>query len=331
MPYGSGRKHQATQYSTISSLELGPCVRHTAAWAWRVDKDGVLYLPKDATKNNRRGCIWRTSSSSAVLSSCQNRTEAGDSDSQSWSQEEENRLVQFSLVRYQAISSPTVGSAKPYNHVLTREAPAVGEKSHDQRTDSDVGSSDGLPSNVDKAHSHASGRVGPSPLFEMNLAGRPLLSSIPTREARKASDKSPFAALKDTNPILFLGAGNGRNTKQLGRQNRAKHNSIPPGGIHPTSNAVPMSPQSPGKSIKIEMNPYIAASSDEKWVDPQTGLEYHTDLCEYLGHDRKDYGRHTLVGMGLFTKTMLKIKVSLMFGGERVRTMITLKLWHWMM
>ena len=60
---------------------------------------------------------------------------------------------------------------------------------------------------------------------------------------------------------------------------------------------------------KIQMNPYIAASKEERWEDPQTGLIYPTDLCQYLGHDRKDSGRHTLTGVGQYTKTMLNIKV----------------------
>jgi hypothetical protein len=62
---------------------------------------------------------------------------------------------------------------------------------------------------------------------------------------------------------------------------------------------------------KIQVNPYIAASKDEQWTDPQTGLVYWTDLCQYLGHDRNDVGRHTLTGVGQYTKTMLNIKVSI--------------------
>ena len=140
----------------------------------------------------------------------------------------------------------------------------------------------------------------------MNLAGRPLLSAIPTREARKESNQSPFAALKDTNPILFLGV----EKRQPRQAEKEAHKGIQIESITlGKSAAVGLSLPSPGKLRKIEMNPYIAASKDEVWADPQTGLEYYTDLCEYLGHDRKEYGRHTLVGVGLFTKTMLKIKV----------------------
>ena len=60
---------------------------------------------------------------------------------------------------------------------------------------------------------------------------------------------------------------------------------------------------------KIQTNPYIAASNDERWADPKTGLIFRTDLCQYLGHERKDVGRHTLTGVGQYTKTMLNIKV----------------------
>ena len=327
VPSGNRQKHKDTRLSASSSspLELGPCVRHAAAWSWRVDDAGVLYLPKDVTKNNQRECLQRTKSSSAVLSSCQNYTQATDVRGQSsphQEQQQQQRLVQFSLVRYHATSSPKLSSTKLSSPAHFKARPMIQEsvdRPQDQVMDREAGGSEGLPSNVDKAHSHASGRVGPSPLFEMNLAGRPLLTSIPTREARKASDRSPFAALKDTNPILFLGAENGnnnRNKQPRRRKQSTGKNQVPLGGIHPSRNSMgksaPMNPQSPGKLRKIEMNPYIAASSNEMWVDPQTGLEYHTDLCGYLGHDRKDYGRHTLVGVGLFTKTMLKIKVSLM-------------------
>lgn len=60
---------------------------------------------------------------------------------------------------------------------------------------------------------------------------------------------------------------------------------------------------------KIQVNPYINESQDERWTDPLTGLLYHTDLCRYLGHDRKEVGRHTLTGVGQYMKTVFNIKV----------------------
>jgi len=166
----------------------------------------------------------------------------------------------------------------------------------------------GLPSTVDVAHSHASQLVRHSPLLELNLAG-PLLSRLPSKEARIASDSSPFSAWKDSNPILFvdngLQKGSGmKKPKEVAAVDTRKAKIAQP------SPQLGSAPQTPGR-LRMEMNPYIAHSKDEIWVDPQTGLEYHTDLCQYLGHERKEHGRHTLVGVGQFMKTMLKIKVRL--------------------
>lgn len=63
------------------------------------------------------------------------------------------------------------------------------------------------------------------------------------------------------------------------------------------------------KPKKIPVHPYIAASKDGYYMDEVTGMEYPTDISEYLGHDRKEVGRHTLTGVGVYTRTMLKIKV----------------------
>lgn len=303
----NARKHSLGD-SALTSLELGPCVQHKTAWSWRVDPEGLMYLPRESINSNDRVCMQRTESSSAVLSSCQNIAGAAHNIKPS---PQQHRLVHFSLVRYHATSSHT--STKPPGQATSAARSVASEKGATGDFEGPATSSsnesvglEGLPSSKDKAHSHAKGRVGPSPLFEMNLAGRPLLSAIPTREARKESNQSPFAALKDTNPILFLGV----EKRQPRQAEKEAHKGIQIESITlGKSAAVGLSLPSPGKLRKIEMNPYIAASKDEVWADPQTGLEYYTDLCEYLGHDRKEYGRHTLVGVGLFTKTMLKIKV----------------------
>lgn len=293
----NGRKFQHESKAPL--VELGSCAKPKAAWTWRVDSDGLLYLPKDLSQTKGRQCLRRTKSSSAVLSSCWD--EQVDDD------DEQQRLVRFSLVRYRTTSSaslsssrnPSTDHAKPQT-MTTSESKKRETKSADSgSTQKDNESSrDGLPSNRDIAHSHASGPVMHSPIFEMNLAGRPLLSNIPSKQSREESNQSPFAALQDSNPILFLGAGT---------EDQRKNSDV--GSTSASASASQVSSTGPVKLSKIEMNPYIAASKNEVWVDPQTGLEYQTDLREFLGHDRKEYGRHTLVGVGQYMKTMLKIKV----------------------
>jgi len=56
-------------------------------------------------------------------------------------------------------------------------------------------------------------------------------------------------------------------------------------------------------------NPYIAVAKNGIYTDPQTGLEYPTDLCGYLGETKQQSGRHTLMGVGQYTKTVFHIKV----------------------
>jgi len=60
---------------------------------------------------------------------------------------------------------------------------------------------------------------------------------------------------------------------------------------------------------KIPVHPYIQSSKDFVWVDPLTSLEYPTDLGRYLGHTKKEAGRHTLMGVGQYYRTAFNIKV----------------------
>jgi len=65
----------------------------------------------------------------------------------------------------------------------------------------------------------------------------------------------------------------------------------------------------PHRPRKIPVHPYIQSSKDFVWVDPLTSLEYPTDLCRYLGHTKKEAGRHTLMGVGQYYRTAFNIKV----------------------
>ena len=69
----------------------------------------------------------------------------------------------------------------------------------------------------------------------------------------------------------------------------------------------------PQKTRKIPTHPYLIASKDGLYEDPRTGLMFFTDLCPYLGYDKYTYGRQTLMGMGHYYRTLLKIKVRYAF------------------
>eukprot|EP00986_Skeletonema_menzelii_P000980 scaffold274_cov144-Skeletonema_menzelii.AAC.3 len=65
----------------------------------------------------------------------------------------------------------------------------------------------------------------------------------------------------------------------------------------------------PHRPRKIPIHPYIQSSKDFVWIDPLTSLEYPTDLCTYLGQNKKEAGRHTLMGVGQYYRTAFNIKV----------------------
>jgi hypothetical protein len=265
----------------------------------------VLYLPNDTSKSKSRRCLQRTKTSLAVLTACPDiNTTSATATLSSTTPSSSDRLVQFSLVRYHATSSSNLPSSSQslIRPVTPKDTPPKQQEPFHDDGNSQNNGGKGLPKTRDIAHNHANDRVvRAQPLFEMNLATRPLLTTV----TRKESTASPFAALQDSNPILFLGkSARSSSSSSSNKQESPRTKS---------SNTMPIksssAPTSPGKLRKMEVSPYIAASKDEIWVDPQTGLEYRTDLCRYLGHDRKESGRHTLMGVGQFIKTMLKIKV----------------------
>ncbi|KAL7536123.1 hypothetical protein ACHAXR_006927 [Thalassiosira sp. AJA248-18] len=102
-----------------------------------------------------------------------------------------------------------------------------------------------------------------------------------------------------------------RLSKKDGRHARARAQGQTP--IHedsPKSRGSDHGPDSnPHRPRKIPVHPYIQSSKDFVWVDPLTSLQYPTDLCRYLGHTKKDVGRHTLMGVGQYYRTAFNIKV----------------------
>lgn len=187
-----------------------------------------------------------------------------------------------------------------------------------------------LPSRVDIAHSHASvpsGRSEPRystiqskpslqhrhsetnstqiPQFLGNT--NPILLATGPKLTPASGKKGPTSSTKDNSATSSIGSSNKLMTKTSTITSSNEKNSLRP-LIHTNDNLSPTLSVQPIVR-KIQTNPYVAASKDERWVDPQTGLIYPTDLCQYLGHTKKDVGRHTLTGVGQYTKTMLNIKV----------------------
>lgn len=176
------------------------------------------------------------------------------------------------------------------------------------------------PSRADIAHSHAAvsstylKRLSPLPPFHMgSIIPRhtklPILSSPGSFTNNDLLSLNIPQFLGDTNPILITVSPTLNGVKSVEKRKQSSPSKQPiiyhnhdNDNIHPSLSDRPI-------IRKIQMNPYIVAAKNEEWTDPQTSLVYKTDLCNYLGHERKDSGRHTLTGIGQYTKTMLNIKV----------------------
>ena len=191
-------------------------------------------------------------------------------------QDSSSRLVRFSMVRYHTSAATAAAST-----IETLEEPPRESQPPSEEEEATTATEHAHVTTVDLAHSHASGPVVHSDLkpssqllYHKPLGGKPLSAHM-----------APRALLKAANPMLMV----------------LDEKEIPP--------AVEKRPKKDYKLRKMPTHSYIAASKNEIWTDPQTGLEYHTDLCGYLGHDRKESGRHTLAGVGQYMRTVFNIKV----------------------
>lgn len=251
------------------------------AWAWNVNEQGVFVsMAKNSNALPTEQCLWRSNGTLAVLDDCAAvATETPSTDTT----EQQQRQVQFSVVRYRAV---TVSAATATSHLPAHHDPTAQVQSAD------------TPTSVSEQPKKA--KAVPQDHLPSNKA----------RANRAASEHNlPFALLKDTNPILLMGHTN------IGGKQRERRTGIGGGGssssssssrtsslVHPRDAADEaaghMAPR------RMQVHPYIAAAKNEMWTDPATGLWYNTDLCDYLGRDTtcKEQGRHTLMGVGQYRK-----------------------------
>jgi len=375
---GSSRKNKGKQSNGLvfngeyQSLRLVPCANQEA-WSWEVDGQGVISytdsppqqggLKKvggfalagaagyvmDYIRTVSKGkedarhplCIWRADSKAALAASCEfNRTLDETS-------LKANRLVQFSLIRYQmnanarkeTLSNPNFDSSSLSSHPLPPPEHTMPSKpiedvlpkpGHNSPNTVDASGEEvahHLPHTMTSSESHSKHapmhpELKPvsellfSPLTEnlenFNAAsvirgGNPLMmqNKASTSIGTKVTDKKPSSNYQIPSQRATKNVSNSKQSMPSLSGN--KQNILHYSGSSTLSG-------SPGKiSVaaprKIPVHPYIKESKNGVWKDPQTDLEFLTDLSSYIGDDRKTHGRHTLMGVGQYTRTMLKIKV----------------------
>ncbi len=309
-------------------LEMGSC-SNDKAWSWSINEGGVLKWEQNINNNRRKlngrnnelvktmlggpftrvtqissdendeqeqvirhrqqptQCLWRYNETSAGTEPC----DASTSDTKDALNK---RLVGFSVIQYQ--NSAAVSPKLPrFSDGTVQNQENIHSNQHSDESHlphSMVHSAS--RSNSDSSH-HQKVPVGVGGYFER--------SQLKSNPGQKSDRIRPILSPVGVGGYYEskLGTRIGQKTKSDSRINILHHSS---------SSSLNSHQDLPLKPRKIPVHPYIASSKDGIYIDPSTGLNFPTDIHNYLGHDRKESGRHTLTGVGLFTKTMLKIKVS---------------------
>jgi len=304
----------------------GPFARFLQASSSYSGEFEAPYSDQDDQKEEeqiRNACLFRFNNTSAATASCDlsSTNEGTEAPSQ-------RRLVSFSVIQYQnsAAVSPKLPrfnaesakfdiSPSPENPVnRTTEATQIEEEdnhSHLPHTKSYSNSRSSSP----EPHKHVKvpTGVGGYSTSGVNLGNHPR-NSKPKEKRPHISDGRPHALLGVGGYVVggYVVGGYVESFNSQGRKKGEKVNLLhhPPSPSAGGGGAATISYRgTPHKPRKIPVHPYIAASQNGMYADPQSGLTFPTDIHSYLGHERKLSGRHTLMGVGLFTKTMLKLKI----------------------
>lgn len=297
-------KECLTRRRKDNQLVLVPCSQDRA-WSWHFNEYGILHFKKPKSKSTqgdvaidrlkpllqKQGkksleCLGRNSTHAAVLVPCDGHQAPSRIENR-----EKLRVLQIGLVRQATARSMTPASQVDHTTPPNKET----NKDETMQTDSFP------PSRIDMAHSHASASNNGA-MHREKLRGATRLGALsssnksPSPEAREST--LSLAYFKTVNPIILANGHVGLGPAENPTMSKTPADS-PVGSV---SSSRPL-------IRKIQTNPYVTDSVDEIWTDPLTGLEYHTDLCHYLGHDRAEAGRHTLTGVGQYMKTVFNIKV----------------------
>ena len=284
------------------------------------------------------GCIHRANSSSAMLLPCGGGKMHTNKDS----------LVGFSLVRYPSTlseglpsrrpldASDSDGPAKVWEPWTTLEGPTEphGDIAQTPGIDSKGKEEDShLPHSRTSSQSHAS--AGAKRNAELKSTASMLHTSLEQGGKAKKDAATSASHIRDSpTPIPINGLAfhnqlmnraderseqptKGPSSTKLrlekkskdGRNARARGQTPIHEDSSEASRGSDAPDSNPHRPRKIPVHPYIQSSKDFVWVDPLTSLRYPTDLCNYLGHTKKEAGRHTLMGVGQYFRTAFKVKV----------------------
>jgi len=286
-------------------VPFGSCDTNSdRVFGWKIDGRGILHSYKGKkTKNSVTAqCLWRYNSTGSTLAFCSPDFDKGPINGR--------RLAKLSLVRHESAAAAAKRAEQrefPKSKASAKQAKSSFELQKLQDEKRTEKEEQMHPYLKDRAHSHAS---EPLQHRELKLTQRRSVGVVFTNEV------SGNRVLKDEKKLLVrpkLKESKHTRFSASQKENTNKITTRPVSSLSSNSlahaNKKPEMNDAAQKLRRIETHPYIAAAKDETWTDPQTGLKFPTDLCKYLGHDLKSAGRHTLTGVGYYTKTMMNIKI----------------------
>jgi len=256
-------------------------------------------------------CVWRLNSTVATTKACSQIVTEKIIGNEGH--------VRFSVIQYQAsgLGSPKLPrfslsltdgaislatSKRNFTNDVSEPSSSISVKKEESDTDHNP-----LPRRKRTSQNHASSKVVLHPELKTASAFTKNVRSLSPHEDKKSSSLSDMES-RSSSPLGVGGYSEKKPDETKGKKNKGKilHH---PHSLASAESKMQLQKDAPQRPRKIPVHPYIAASKNGMYEDPLTGLTYRTDLSSYLGHDRKLSGRHTLMGVGIYYRTMLKIKV----------------------
>jgi len=315
------------------SFRLRSCDKESA-WNWNVNGEGYLMsMPSKKQQLQHPHLvpnifIWRdwnstnasTKSSSTLVAPCVH----DDDDRNGHSNNNQYRQVSFSLVRLQQAgtisSTPATAINSSSNFISNNKDLKAVTTAHSMKNPSDNIRKDSAEF---KTPSETKGHVPHSMTASESHAHASLhhLELLPMNSLRIPPDTATNL-LKGGNPLLFH-SKDATSSSNFNNLNKNIHSSLGGGGggasilrDNTVTTPISISRSDPTKQtnkhhiIKIPSHPYITESKGTGiWTDESTELKYPTDLVAFLGNERKTHGRHTLMGVGQYTRTVFKVKI----------------------
>eukprot|EP00523_Entomoneis_sp_CCMP467_P002925 CAMPEP_0168747022 /NCGR_PEP_ID=MMETSP0724-20121128/15449_1 /TAXON_ID=265536 /ORGANISM="Amphiprora sp., Strain CCMP467" /LENGTH=953 /DNA_ID=CAMNT_0008794813 /DNA_START=408 /DNA_END=3270 /DNA_ORIENTATION=+ len=292
-----------------------PEISALPTWGWKVETEQNQRLRptqvRTAAPQSPKKGETREDETCAMIGGVSNRIQLSTcmQDSATTDAGQSLLQLQLSIVRYRAVSVPEATQHSLDNAKSANQLPPSSTDENSEIVDEHHDDTSGPQSQEEVAPRTTSATTSIRDLAHRAAFASSMHPTLPPRllfeqrrnspEKKSETESRPkLRGLHNTNPILLAGNSSSRLRSKVDTQQRSSLAQALEGGTVGSSGR-----DNPSALPRfIPVHPYIADAKNEVWTDPQTGLQYPTDLSGYLGHDRKERGRQTLMGVGQYRK-----------------------------